>query len=196
MRNSGRHPIHPSAMIAASSSTAPIPVRATRRSERVANHAEASSGARPSSTPGSASETVHANSSFGRLISTSRLPAIASSERWSGLAASSSISPRRGSTSTRSCAPGGSRPAVEFVMLAVRIVLAQQHNVPARQTLSVPHGGIRRAVTALWADRITARHVVWSPRARWGSGGRLLVRCSLWPERREAAVPWCRQVMS
>jgi hypothetical protein len=80
--------------------------------ETFSSQAVTISGARPSSKAGSRIEKVQANRSFGRLISASRLPAIASSDRCFGLEASSSASPRRGSRSGGSpvgCISGAGR---------------------------------------------------------------------------------------
>ena len=59
--------------------------------------ADATSGDSPSTSAGPTTSSVQATASFGRLISESRLPASASSERRLVLEASSSRSPRRGS---------------------------------------------------------------------------------------------------
>ena len=58
---------------------------------------ETSSGAAPSSRPGKPISSIQAITSFGRLISASRLPINDSSDRRLVLAASSSMSPFRGS---------------------------------------------------------------------------------------------------
>src|SRR5262245_23848640 len=92
-RNNGRQPIHPSATTTTSTSTPPIPVSCKICPESVASQALATSGATPRITAGSSSETVRENSSFGRLISTSRLPAIASNDLCFVLAKSSPTSP-------------------------------------------------------------------------------------------------------
>jgi hypothetical protein len=63
------------------------------------SHAEAISGDIPSSRQGPMSISSQASRSFGRLISESKLPASASSERLFVLDASSSTSPARGSMS-------------------------------------------------------------------------------------------------
>src|SRR5262245_58077042 len=57
----------------------------------------ASIGARPMSRPGAATSQVQARASLGKLISASSVPVNAKSECRSGLEASSSISPPRGS---------------------------------------------------------------------------------------------------
>jgi hypothetical protein len=59
---------------------------------------EAMIGVNPRIKPGMASNKIQAIASLGRLISPSRLPASESSERRLVLDASSSMSPRRGST--------------------------------------------------------------------------------------------------
>ena len=61
------------------------------------NQAVTTSGASPSSKPGRPARMIQASASLGRLISPSRLPAMASSERFLVLLASSSASPARGS---------------------------------------------------------------------------------------------------
>jgi len=61
-------------------------------------HTEATIGASPRIRPGTASNKIQAIASLGRLISPSRLPTSESSERRWVLDASSSTSPRRGST--------------------------------------------------------------------------------------------------
>src|SRR5262245_14627106 len=54
-------------------------------------------GARPMSRPGAATSQIQASASLGKLISASSVPVNAKSECRSGLEASSSISPPRGS---------------------------------------------------------------------------------------------------
>jgi len=66
--------------------------------EAIPIQAEAAIGANPRIRPGTASNKVQAIASLGRLISPSRLPTSESSERRLVLDASSSMSPRRGST--------------------------------------------------------------------------------------------------
>src|SRR5262245_25683151 len=61
------------------------------------NQMVTASGASPSSRLGTTSMMSHASASFGKLISTNRLPASETSERRLVLDASSSKSPRRGS---------------------------------------------------------------------------------------------------
>ena len=63
------------------------------------SQAVASSGAMPSTAAGNNNNTVAANRSFGRLISTSRVPKIETSDLCLVLAVSSPASPQRGSTS-------------------------------------------------------------------------------------------------
>ena len=101
----------------------PIPVSAASFCDSFENQAETSNGARPRSTAGNNSNTVQANSSLGKLISTSRLPAMASRDRCPGLAASSSISPWRGSISmlSRVLADFGCPAQAAFVLGAGRL---------------------------------------------------------------------------
>src|ERR1700750_1318837 len=65
--------------------------------ESLPNQIAATIGAIPSAKPGTMTRRVKATTSFGRLISASRLPASDKSERRLELDASSSMSPRRGS---------------------------------------------------------------------------------------------------
>jgi hypothetical protein len=99
MRKSGCHPNHPAATTAIRTKAAPSPVICVAVLDSFSNQAVATRGARPSSKAGSTIEKIKANRSFGRLISASRLPAMASKDRCFGLETSSSTSPRRGSTS-------------------------------------------------------------------------------------------------
>jgi hypothetical protein len=96
-RKSGRQPIHPTARTARTTIAAPTPVTSASLPEASPIQAVSTSGATPSSTAGSRIETNHANRSFVRLISASRLPAIARSERCLVAEWSLSMSPRRGS---------------------------------------------------------------------------------------------------
>ena len=101
VRHSGRHPIHPNPTMAMSINIAPSSVNSAAIRETFANQIVATSGADPSSAAGNRIETVQANASFGRLISTSRLPAIASNDLCLGL----NRRPRRrpGADRTTSC---------------------------------------------------------------------------------------------
>ena len=60
-------------------------------------HSDTRSGVMPSMMPGSPIRSTHAITSFGRLISASKLPASANNDRRLVLDASSSTSPSRGS---------------------------------------------------------------------------------------------------
>ena len=113
MRKGGCHPNHPAATTAIRTKAAPSPVICVAVLDSFSNQAVATRGARPSSKAGSTIEKIKANRSFGRLISASRLPAMASKDRCFGLETSSSTSPRRGSTSGGStlCAIGPCRAA-------------------------------------------------------------------------------------
>jgi hypothetical protein len=133
-RNRGFQPIHPSATIPIATSSAPISVRTRTLSDRVESQAEATNAARPNDTAGNNNDTVQANRSFGRLTSTSRLPAIESRVRCSGLAASSSISPWRGSiVSLFHSFVGSSSPASPLFMASP---LVSRHVPVTRVTLS------------------------------------------------------------
>jgi hypothetical protein len=92
--------------------------------ESLPNQIAARIGATPSVKAGTTTRRVNATASFGRLISTNRLPASDSSERRLELDASSSISPRRGSMAglkqplLRTC--DGSGVVADDVALALR----------------------------------------------------------------------------
>ena len=74
-----------------------VPVNSATLREAFANQIVATSGADPSRIAGNRIEMVNADASFGRLISASKLPAIASNDLCLGLEPSSSASPWRGS---------------------------------------------------------------------------------------------------
>ena len=65
--------------------------------ETLPSQAETTRGAMPSRKPGRPISSTHANTSLGRLISATKLPASANSDRRFVLDASSSVSPFRGS---------------------------------------------------------------------------------------------------
>jgi hypothetical protein len=96
-RNKGRQPNQPAATIARNKSAAPIPYNSTTLEKTPPTHAVTTSGAKPRIAAGRTIDTIHASNSFVRLISASRLPAMASSDFCFGLETSSSASPLRGS---------------------------------------------------------------------------------------------------
>ena len=87
-----------------STNAAPSPVICAAVVDNFSSQAVAIKGAKPSSKAGNRIEKVTANRSFGRLISASKLPAMASNDRCFGLETSSSTSPSRGSISGGSAA--------------------------------------------------------------------------------------------
>src|SRR5262245_38581872 len=96
-RQRGRKPYQPAAAMSPRAISGRMPAKASNWREAVAIQAVTMSGATPSSIAGRAIRTNHAATSFGRLISASRLPAIATRDRFFVLLASSSASPDRGS---------------------------------------------------------------------------------------------------
>jgi hypothetical protein len=97
-RNNGRPPNQPTTATITSRIAGQTPVSAVASLlESLPNQIAARIGATPSVKAGTTTRRVNATASFGRLISTNRLPASDSSERRLELDASSSISPRRGS---------------------------------------------------------------------------------------------------
>src|SRR6267142_5968075 len=98
MRNSDRTPNNPMARTVTRNNAGQIPSRGdVILRETILTQAEATSGASPSSRPGTTNSIVQDKISLGRLISASKLPASDSSERRLVLDASSSTSPPRGS---------------------------------------------------------------------------------------------------
>ena len=98
-RKSVRPPYHPMTTSAASTTSDEMPIRgAAIRTESLLAHVTAAIGASPSRRLGSTSSSNQARTSFIPMISTSMLPASEMSVRFLRLVASSSMSPRRGST--------------------------------------------------------------------------------------------------
>src|SRR5262245_33003814 len=97
-RSNGRPPNQPTATTITSRRAGQTPASAEASLlESLSNQIAATIGATPSAKPGTTTSRLKATTSFGRLISASRLPASDNSERRLELDASSSMSPRRGS---------------------------------------------------------------------------------------------------
>src|SRR6266576_3476493 len=97
-RSNGRPPNQPTATTITSRRAGQTPASAEANLlESLPNQIAATIGAIPRAKPGTTRRRVKATTSFGRLISASRLPASDKSERRLVLDASSSMSPRRGS---------------------------------------------------------------------------------------------------